>query len=345
MRLFKASLPFCGILLCCSNYAWAEDSRLIPSYQSNPPVYRVYSNGEFDTVFPPAKSPSSNTWTGIQEVLISPTQQKIAFCKDNDLWVYDVATKIALQLTHIGKPATSQFDSIEVSVQRWSSDESKILILVSRGFTDSPQERKAKYGLQVFDMKTGKTSLLPSSIKHEKILVWFENGNYLLKNNGDVVQYDIASKHQTNILSISSSDSAKDNIEMGQENLSGDQQWIAFDRLNWTRQTSQLMRMNLKSGEIIAITDIGGWAEYQWPIFSPSGKKIVYEHQTNSKPNPNGPSRLPQSDLVIDGKTVYSFEGYRKLYWIDESTIVLIGAIITVIDTDAGIVKAKFKLN
>ncbi len=340
MNLPKASLLLIGVLLCISDVAWGEANRLIPSYQSIPPVFRVYSSGKFDRVFPPSNEKPIVKPDGIEEVLISPTQQKIAFCKNNDLWVYDVSNNVSAQLTHIGKSATKQFDSVDVLLVRWSDDESKILFRVLRGFTDSPKERPAQYGLLFYDLKTSKVGrALPNTIKDESFLAWLVNGNLLLKDGHNIGQYDIAAGRNSTIFTTSGG------YEIGQEDLTRDEQWITFTQVDNSQQTSQLFRLNLQTGKSSAITDKGNFAEYQSPIFSPSGKKIIYEHESNAKPNYSGPPTTPKSDLVIDGKNVYSFEGYRKIYWIDESTLVLINeSVLTVIDIDAGIVKSNTKL-
>src|SRR5450759_1893515 len=108
-----------------------SESGLITDYFSKNKVFRVYSNGEVETVFPPPQESESKKWAAISQVMISPLQQKIAYCQNNDLWVYDLVAKKESRLTHVGRAYTKKFASIELSIKRWSWDESKILYSIA----------------------------------------------------------------------------------------------------------------------------------------------------------------------------------------------------------------------
>lgn len=323
---------------------------LIPDYFSKNMVFRVLSSGEVEPVFPPSKESESRKWAAISQVMISPLQQKIAYCQNNDLWVYDLTTKQRSQLTHIGKPYTKKLASVEIEIARWSWDESKILYSVIGGITEDPEgysptlgERPAEYGLHIYDLKSATSKVLPSHISGGAIVAWLEDEDFVLsfpfggsqerKHISQLVRFKPVSEVETNLTEkmIGS--------DFLQVDTTRDGQWLASDKVDWRRHTSELIKLNLKTGEMISITPVGRFAEYQWPTFSPSGNRIAYLHKTEH-------SKL--TDLVVDGKAVYSFSGNYRFYWINESTMALAFATkvpdeLVVLDVNTGSVKTRQK--
>ena len=327
-----------GFALFFSGQAHGEDGRLIPGYNGRPIVYRVCASGEVEIAFPPAEQNSSITASRITGVDVSPSQQKIVYRQDNDLWLYNINNKTALRLTTVGKPATKEWDSIEVSMPHWSTDESQFLYNILNGFTDNTKVRPATYGGQLYDLKTaGSTpaAVLPAKSRD---ISFTANGEYILHLKDAIVRYVSTTKKLTTVISFKGQASSSENIEIGQEDISPDGRWLTLLKSDWTNHTSQLFKVELGTGTVATITNIGQWAEYQWPKLSPSQSRIAYEHKLST-------AGLPRSDLIVDGRTVYSFTGYRKLYWIDESTLALLNeSILTVVDVNTGQVKSESRL-
>lgn len=327
-----------GFALFFSGQAYGEDGRLIPGYNGRPIAYRVYASGKVEIAFPPAEQNSSIIANRITGVNVSPSQQKIVYRQDNDLWLYNINNKTALRLTTVGKPVTKEWDSIEVSMPRWSSDESQFLYNILNGFTDNTKVRPASYGGQLYDLKTAKSTQSAVLPAKSRDISFTANGEYLLHLKDAIVRYESTTKKLTTVTSFKGQASSNENIEIGQEEISPDGRWLTLLKSDWTNHTSQLFKVELASGTVATITNIGQWAEYQWPKLSPSQSRIAYERKEST-------AGLPQSDLIVDGRPVYSFAGYRSFYWIDDSTIVLINeSILTVVDANTGLVKSESSL-
>jgi hypothetical protein len=330
------------------------DSGLLINYIPRNKVFRVYSNGKVELIFPPPQELKSAKWAAISQVMASPGQQKIAYCQNNDLWVYDLVTKKKSQLTHVGRPYTKKLASIEISIKHWSWDESKILYSVGSGETEDPEGysptrgvRPAEYGFHIYDLKTGRSSSLPSYIPGELIAGWLENGDFVLNSpssghtdriyQGQFVRYNVEDESATASLSEQSIGS-----DFLQVDISRDGNWLAFGKYFWKSQTQtvELQKLNLKSGEITSISPIGGFTEYQWPKISPNGKRVAYIHLKSGYYN---------CDLIVDGKAIYSFDGRGYFYWIDNTSLLLffgkpnVATQMTIIDVEAGVVKTQQK--
>jgi len=317
-------------------------------------VFRIYPGGKVELIFPSPQESKSGKWAAISQVRVSPGQQKIAYCQNNDLWVYDRVTRKKSQLTHVGRPYTKKLASVEISIKHWSWDESKILYSVGSGETEDPEGyspkrgvRPADYGFHIYDLKTGRSSSLPSYIPGDLIAGWLENGDFVLNfpssghtdriYQGQFVRYNVEDENATTSLSEQSIGS-----DFLQVDISRDGNWLAFGKYFWKSQTQtvELQKLNLKSGEITSISPIGGFTEYQWPMISPNGKRVAYIHLKSGYYN---------CDLIVDGKAIYSFDGTGHFYWIDNTSLVLffgkpnVATQMTVIDVEAGVVKIKLK--
>jgi hypothetical protein len=315
-------------------------------------VFRINSNGKVEQVFPPLQESNSKKWEAISQVTVSPTHRKIAYCKNNNLWVYDMVTKKESQLTHVGKPYTKKLASVEISIKHWSWDDSKILYSVVGGETEDPEGysptldvRPEEYGFHIFDLKLGRASSLPVYIEGELIAGWLENGDFVLNfpssghtnriYQGQFVRFNIEDEHTTASLTdqIIGSD-------FYQVNISRDGNWLVFEKYIWKSvpQQVQLLKLNLKTKEISAISPVGKFGEYQWPKISPDGKQVAYIHLK---------SGFYKCDLVVDGKAIYSFDGTGHLQWIDNASLVLFfgkpntATLMTVIDVETGSIKTE----
>jgi Dipeptidyl peptidase IV (DPP IV) N-terminal region. len=322
-------------LLGYSAIAQADTSTLFVFKQD---LFRVYASGKLEKVFS-AKEPHSI-------LKISPDQSHVVFEQENDLWLLNVQTKQTARLTNIGEPYTSQYASVSARCQLWSQDSNKILYEVLPGDTDDPEGERpklkgipAKYGYYVFDLekRINRTIELPKG----HILFWLADGNFLIYSHHNTLLYDVINNTEVPLISPSNG---------RQTRLSNNGKIILTNASDIKIKTSQIIKVDMPQGHITPVTPIGKFTEYRWPTFSPSGKRIAYQHSVGTE------NRHPAISLVVDGRDVYN---YRDVYnntglsygyeWIDDSTIVLIEiersqSEAAIIDVDTKQVKGRHGL-
>lgn len=330
------------------------DNGLLTVNNQRNKVFLISSSGQVEQIFPPLQESKSEKGTYLSQMMVSHGQQKIAYSKNNNLWVYDVVAKKESQLTHVGKPYTKKFASVEISIKHWSKDDSKILYSVMSGEAEDPEGysptlniRPVDYGFFIYDLKTEHRAHLPSYIPGEFVAGWIETGDLVLNfpssghtnrtYQGQFVRYNIEDEHATTSFSEQSIGS-----DFTQVNISSDGSWLTFNEYIWKSQPqkTQLQKLNLKTKEITPISPAGGFGEYQWPKMSPNGERAAYIHRISGFYNCN---------LVVDGKVIYSFDGTGHFDWIDNTSLVLFfgnptksrSSLMTVIDVKTGVVKTE----
>lgn len=328
--------------LLMSTLAWSEEGILVSDYHSHSKVFRVFSNGQVDAVFPPT---SAQNGKEIAQVEISPTQQFIAYSLQEDIWLYDVVKKTTTRVTQVGKPYTKKLASVYAHIKRWSADGSKILYSVNAGETEDPEgyepnriKRQAQYGVYAFNVQTRRST--PVSFPREEVddSAWLANGDFIFIENDRVVRYDPTTKISTVI------SSKLVGLNGWQVDVSRDETQMVFTVDASSRmKNSALVKLDIANGKSTALTKNGSWAEFQFPKFSPSGRKVSYEHRVGSSA-----THLPIVELVVDGRAIYSFEGNLRYYWVNESTLVLKTARsrefgLAILNADLGIVIVKKK--
>lgn len=294
-------------------------------------VFRIFAEGKIEQVLPPPKKSSLKVWQGINNVLIAPNQQLIAYTQDNDLWVYDIQTMISRRLTTIGQPFTDQFVSIEVIAKRWSFDGTKIMYEVAEGLYGNPdgdlpdlETRPGPYGRYIYNLKTSSSREFPQHIPVDQIIAWMANDDIILGYplcngnapdmfKGKAVRFSHFDMKEAEPLS-----GPYIGFQMLQYDMSGSGEAFVFLNTECKKHKNELLELNFKTGQVSAITKEGGWTEFQWPKYSPDGTKIAYmHHQQISTPKNN-------VELIVDGKEVYSFRGDGRQFWINDQTLGLI---------------------
>jgi len=318
-------------------------------------AFLITSTGQLEQIFPPLLEFKSKKWAYLSQMMVSHGQQQIAYSKNNNLWLYDVVAKKESQLTNVGKPYTKKLASVEVSIKLWSNDDSKIMYSVMNGETEDPEGysptlnvRPADYGVFIYDLKTQRSTPLPSYIPGEFVVGWIETGDLILyfpssggytnrAYQGQFVRYNLGNENATSVLSQQVVGS--DFIQM---DLSRDGSWITFTEYIWKSvpQKSRLQKFNLKTKELIPISPVGAFAEYQWPKMSPNGERAAYIHLKSGFYN---------CDLVVDDKAIYSFNGNGHFHWIDNTSLALFfnnptksqSTLMVVIDVETSVVKTE----
>jgi hypothetical protein len=92
-------------------------------------------------------------------------------------------------------------------------------------------------------------------------------------------------------------------------------------------RTSQVVTMDLHSGAVTPISPPSGWADLQWPSWSPSGRHIAWQQSA-------GTNKKPRAAVMVDGKAVAE-DGTHT--WLSDSTLALSTAkALVVLDLSTG---------
>jgi Tol biopolymer transport system component len=175
----------CVVFLASSTVgAEGQSWRLIPDIHQRT-VWRAYTDGTISTIDFPVYVNQTNSGISIQSYPIpSPDQRKIAYVKNNDLWVYDIEENTDNRLTNIGQPEDDKFTSVYVETVSWSADSKRVLYRVLSGVSEPEEpgppivERDAKFGMRVTEIETRANSSIEVQSDFEP--VWLPNGNFLV---------------------------------------------------------------------------------------------------------------------------------------------------------------------
>ena len=308
-------------------------------------VWWVSADGRIEELpysFPEGGSRDANH--GSTYPLPSSDQRQIAFVRDNDLWLLDVGTGSVTQTTHVGRPFTANQASVYVLVTTWSSDSRRLLYYVTYGRTMGSPELElpaAEYGFHIYDTESGESQ--PIDIPGE-YLAWLPSGDFLLTLTdtipveGQLFRLGAEGGNLTLVTPqrgwFGQADGSPD----------GNLLLVSIGRRVAGRGTSQIVEVDVTTGAVQEVTPAGGWTEFQWPRFSPSGTRIAYQHRLNE------PTRFV---VVVDGKPVYHCKTVSircTPQWIDDRSLVIpdLGPdekALVVVDADSGEVKGRYRFD
>src|SRR4029077_18223365 len=110
---FRGIIRSALLLLCLpvGSSTFAQSSLVV----SQTEVWRINPAGSIDRVDYEFGGPGLQVSVrGTTGPLVSPDQKRIAFTRDNDLWVLDLATMRPTRATKLGRPYTNQLASVFV---------------------------------------------------------------------------------------------------------------------------------------------------------------------------------------------------------------------------------------
>ena len=84
------------------SYAFSSDEKMMLISNNNKPIFRHSFTGDY-YLYDITTKKLEKLFEGVQEPTFSPDGKKIAFAKENNLYVYDIASKKATQITTDGK--------------------------------------------------------------------------------------------------------------------------------------------------------------------------------------------------------------------------------------------------
>lgn len=89
--------------------------------------------------------------------------------------------------------------------------------------------------------------------------------------------------------------------------------------LDWTNSRTQIIKMNLRTGDFIPITDFASWGKYQNPTLSPNAKSISYYQPIRNLEK----RRIEKYNLIVNENPIYECEFRPRARWINEEIIAI----------------------
>jgi Tol biopolymer transport system component len=226
-----------------------------------------------------------------------------------------------------GKAAAvvSGYPHEELLITGWSPDNASLLYYLGPPQADDAPPSKVKTEKHfIYDLKS-KTS---KEIKLDGALCgWLPDGAMLVHSTekGTVSSLALTADAAPKVL-------IKEAKDYGQIALHPDGRKFAA---SWNKfgnpGTSQLITVDLADGKVTPLTKEGGWADFEWPKWSPSGKRTSWLVRTGMKED------LPQSVLVVDGKEITKPANLQDYHWLTENTLVVVEAeALAVVNADTG---------
>jgi len=263
--------------------------------------------------------------------VVSPDGRRVAFTKDNDLWVYDLKSGASQRLTRHGRKSDDVFTSVYVLITAWSADGRQILYNVAHSDAEDPEGieatrevRAVPYGFRILDVAQDASK--PIRLAGE-FQLWLPDGRFLLTSS------DADYLHGALLAQTPGQDLPERLTPLrglwGQADVSRDGRWLVAslgqpappqpDQMeDETALTSRIVKMNLKSGALTDVTAPGSWSEYQTPRFSPGGGQLSWVKQ--GEPDALG---FASGTVFVEGREIGTFAMPVDPRWIDEGTLVI----------------------
>lgn len=292
-----------------SSLSNVEDSRKL---------YKVYANGILEKIdLQVDRGISATSGKGSTAPLPAFNNSLIAFIRNDNLWLYDLDTKKSQQITFVGQPQDSIFASIKIFITGWSLSNQKLLYHVSPGPIDCAdcdqtwRQRKADYGHYIYDLRTK---------EHKKVKLpgeysgWIFDESILVRTRSPYVisVYSPSTNTTTPLATLE--------YEINQTHFSLDGTWMVGSFLDWTNSKIQIIKMNLRTGDFIPITDFTSWGEFQSPTLSPNAENIGYYQSVRDLEA----RRVEKYNLIINKEPVYQCEFRPRVHWISEAIIAIL---------------------
>jgi WD40 repeat protein len=282
-----------------SNGVSANESAVIARVPDKKSVSRVFADGRIEPLPVVGTGRGSGAiYAGEDFPAPSPDGRYVAYVRDRTLRLFDTASKRESQIFPHATGDSHQ-TSQEILITSWSVDGTKLLYYRS----DSGPRTYWIYDIS----RDANTSIsLPADF-----LVWVRDEEFILEVTAKTGRRSVVRWRRGDATARPFLLSAED---FSQFRRSRDgHSLVAVQGVSG--RSNQVVRIDVASGVISPITPMGKWAEYQWPVFSPSGRKIAYFHMTGMS------SGIISGGVVVDGRPVAKFTHYGKLEWVNERVL------------------------
>lgn len=286
---------------------------------------------------------SGSLGRGATEPKPSPDGQYIAFVRKRNLWLWDSQTNKEMQITAVGSKPNKRYKGVLVLTTDWSPDSREVLYYVTEDVEgDEPPfpnsvRRAVEYGFHVYNVesrrsrkvnipRTGLDDTYPIELAYQ---AWLPNGAAIVTNNQGVAVVDMNSGSVRNL--VMGEGFAQISVSRAGNFLVSTVAPIPGDR-------SDIVKVNIQTGETVPLAPRAGFAELQWPTVSPSGSHICYMHMVPQR-NAAGLIVTEETSVICDNKPIFEVQDQRQpsLHWIDDATAaIVIGNSIVISDIVTG---------
>lgn len=271
-------------------------------------------------------------------IKVSKDHKRIFFNKDNNLWIANIDGTNPFKITSLGSEVTKKYAPVGVSLFAISPAFDALLYTYSvggmgQGGSDLSANSSVRYGLYLFDFKTGHHTFLASNdaVNKYAFLAWSKQEGVILINNNDFTYPDYARYSldltNGNIYLIQNAKPLPGlyGLTVPQVKYNSTIDKIVYSAA--TSSDSSVDRLVSKNSSRIAIADLNGnnyqevspvgmWTTYQWPDFSPDGQSITY----NQKTGITGKSTLFKYEINTK-QTQRLTDHYGQYMWLDKAHI------------------------
>ena len=328
VRIPASTLALLGFLLTSLSAASARHA--VHIFHADK-VWSVQADGNIEEVPIDFDSGENEGGVGTTAPVVSPDDRRVAFTKDNDLWIDDLKSGARQRLTHHGRKSDDTFASVYVLITGWSADGKQILYNVAHSDAEDPEGidppreiRAVPYGFRILDVANGgsKAARLAGEFQ-----LWLPDGRFLLTSS------DADYLHGA-LMAQAPGQELPDRLTpvrglWGQADVSRDGKWLVAslgqpaprqpDQMeDETALTSRIVKMDLKNGALTDVTAPGSWSEFQTPRFSPGGARLSWVRQ--GEPDASG---FASGAVLVDGKEIGTFSMPVEPRWIDDNTLVI----------------------
>ncbi|GEM_PF-5698465 len=276
----------------------AAESAVIARFPDKKSASRVYADGRIEPLpFVGTGKGSGALFAGEDFPAPSPDGRYVAYVRDGTLRLFDATTNRDRQIFPSEGSDNSQKQE-ELLITGWSVAGTKLLYY-------RPSNNPRVYWVYDISRDASARVLLPGGF-----VSWVQDDEFILEETDKSGRKSILRWRMGDVkprLFLAGPD------DYSQFRRSRDGQNLAA--LLSAPGRSQIVRIDVRDGSITPITPPGKWAEYQWPVLSPSGKRTAYFHRTETL---NG---IISGDVVVDGKPIAKYTHYGKLEWINERII------------------------
>jgi hypothetical protein len=315
--LLAALFPLAG--LAASEAVPKVVSKLVPTNYGTPILHRVSSDGTIT----PVKMPAGTRWgggspDGSEDPILSPDGTRLAFVQRGSIQV---------------RPLEGGKSTVVVSgylwemllITGWSPDGRHLIYFLGPPQADdAPPSKVTESQHYVYDLKTRERRKI--NLKGS-LCGWLPNGQMLLHDGEHRTLSSMPLEPGGKVTVL-----YKEAAEFGQIELSPDGRQIALST-NKPNDTSsaQLVTLDLASGKVTPLSKPGEWAQYQWPKWSPSGRRMGWLERTGMVEG------RPLSVLAVDGKVITKPAELVDYLWLTDTSLVVVGLeALLVVDAGTG---------
>lgn len=286
-------------------------------------LWQVSSQGEI-TPFP-YEFPASylDSIEGSTLPLPSPDGQWIAFGwlpGDFDVHLLKVDSWQERRITRFGVPPRRGYTYAGTLVVGWSPDSRELLLNVAPGETTSEEGELSvpdtPYGFCIYDLGIGGTRCVALP-KGFQFVAWLPDGRFLGVLPGRAPQ------EEETVVLLRSGDATRVTVTSREGTIqhvrvSADAKWLTGLLVGSGEQrTARIVKVNLATLSMTPLASLGPWTGNERPALSPDNQHFSYAHQARML---NG---IPQEDLIVDGRLIYSCSGPIDYDWVDPQRIAL----------------------